>query len=80
MALGLCCMTEMNNKCIQFYKDHPFININKDNLKEKIIDLISHPDKIDHHKNKALNWALEKHRVNKVGKILYHNYEKILNG
>jgi len=79
MALGLCCMTQMNSECNSFFKEHPFININKENLERKITNLISNPLVIDEYKKKSIKWVQNKHRVESVGKILYKNYESLLN-
>ena len=79
MSLGLCCMTEMNQECANFYKDHPFVNIDKSTLEKKLIELINRPDIIDTYKEKSLSWALKKHDVKEVGKILYKHYNQLLN-
>ena len=36
---GLVCMTELVEEYINFMPDHPFINVNKITLKEKIIQI-----------------------------------------
>ena len=79
MALGLCCMTEMNPQCVSFFTGHPFVNINKNNFEKKIIELINNPNLIDDHKQNSINWAMNKHDVNKVGSFLYQKYDAILN-
>ena len=79
MALGLCSMTEMNKECDAFFKGHPFLNINEQNLEQKLIELIRNPNKIDDYKNKSLSWVREKHDVNQVGSFLYKQYEQLLN-
>ena len=80
MAMGLCCMTEMTGACRAFFKDHPFINVNEFNLREKLISLICDFDKIDDYKKRSLDWIKKNHDVNVVGKKLYNNYQKIING
>tara|TARA_Y100001970_G_C14227103_1_gene856374 strand:- start:1057 stop:2148 length:1092 start_codon:yes stop_codon:yes gene_type:complete len=79
MSLGLCCMTQMNEDCNQFFKGHPFININKDNLEGALIDLINNTEKIDLYKQRALMWAQEKHSIDRVGGQLYNVYREIIN-
>jgi hypothetical protein len=79
MALGLCCMTQMNSVCDSFFTGHPFININKNNLEGKLNDLISNPLIIDEYKNRSIQWVKDKHGVKKVGEILYKNYADLLN-
>ena len=79
MALGLCCMTQMNDECNEFFKNHPFININKNNLENQLEQLVSDPQMIDTYKNKSIQWLQDKHNVNKVGELLYKNYTRLLN-
>ena len=78
MRLGLCCMTEMNQECLDFYENHPFININENTLEKKLTELISRPELIDEYKQRSLNWALEKHDVQAVGQQLYGYYRQLL--
>ena len=79
MAMGLCCMTEMTGECNTFFKDHPFINVNKHNLGEKLISLISDRAKIDNYKKRSIGWIKKNHDVRVVGQKLYNNYRKIIN-
>ena len=51
MGLGLCCMTQMNNQCNQFFKNHPFLNINETNLTQQLEYLISNPEIIDNNRS-----------------------------
>jgi len=79
MAMGLCCMTEMTEACDNFFKDHPFININESNLFDCLSFLIQDASKIDDYKQKSLDWVKQNHDVCVVGKKLYNNYQKIIN-
>jgi hypothetical protein len=79
MAMGLCCMTEMTGACDEFFKDHPFININEHNLEQKLVSLIKNRSKIDLYKKKSLDWVKKNHDIDVVGKKLYSNYQKIIN-
>ena len=80
MALGLCCMTEMTDECNAFFKDHPFINVNENSLKQELTSLINDRPKIDVYKKKSLDWIKKNHDICVVGKKLYSNYQKMLNG
>ena len=57
---------------------HPFININENNLKETLIQLVNNPDKIDSHKLKSLDWIKNNHDIKKVGLKLYSHYQEIM--
>ena len=80
MSLGLCCMTQMNDKCARFFQNHPFVNINKDTLIERLNHLVSNPLIIDEYKNKSIEWVKNKHDIKNVGMLLYKNYDRLLNG
>ena len=79
MAMGLCCATQMNDECNEFFKGHPFINVNEDNLEQKLNELILNPLIIDEHKKKSIHWVKNNHGVESVGKFLYKNYDQLLN-
>ena len=78
MALGLCCMTEMPDECDNFFKGHPFININESNLFDCLNFLIQNASKIDDYKRRSLDWIKQNHDVCVVGEKLYTNYQKII--
>ena len=78
MRLGLCCLTEMNEECNDFFKGHPFLNINKDTLESKLVELLNQPKIIDEYKDKSLRWVEQKHNVEIVGQKLYNYYNQIL--
>tara|TARA_A100001011_G_scaffold400124_1_gene512523 strand:- start:4167 stop:5255 length:1089 start_codon:yes stop_codon:yes gene_type:complete len=79
MGLYTCCMTEMNSSCRNFFKNHPMVNVNQNNLEKKLIDLILNPEKIDYYKQKAYDWAIKNHDVEVVGKNLYNYYSMLMN-
>ena len=78
MGLGLCCMTEMNPECHDFYKNHPFISIDTNTIEEKLLELINSPNTIDKYKQRALSWAIDKHDIKSTGKKLYEYYSQLL--
>ena len=76
LSLGLCCMTELNDNYIKFIPDHPFINVSGNNLYEKLIQLISHPEKIITYKKRGRNWVVKKHDLNNTAEKLYKYYNE----
>lgn len=78
MNLGLCCLTEMNQECDDFFKSHPFVNVNQNNLEKKLIDLINSPKTIDKFKQKSLNWVRKNHDIEIVGQKLYDYYDQLI--
>ena len=47
LSMGLVCLTELVREYQNFIPDHPFINVTKQNLKEKILDLTKNHELLD---------------------------------
>ena len=77
MAMGLCCATQMNEKYEEFIPDHPFININKNNIYEVLSDFIIHSHEIANRKKQSRNWVEKTHDIQSVGNTLYQYYREI---
>lgn len=77
MALGMACCTSMNAEYEQFMPDHPFVNVNEDNLLEKLTDLVEHPDEIRKAGAAARRWAEKHHSLQVVGDQLYGYYRDL---
>ena len=76
LAQGLATCTYLNEKYIEFIPDHPFINVNYENLESELVKLIL--DK-DYRNNAAINgreWVVKTHDINKVGDKLYEYYKE----
>lgn len=70
-ALGLAVATEMNAQYEKFIPDHPFININKNNFKEKIIQVIEDRELLNRKKREGHEWLKKTHSAeNTANKIL----------
>ena len=78
MAMGLCCATEMNETYEKFIPNHPFININKNNIYEKLSELINKPENIQTLKKQSRNWVKDTHDIKVVGAALYEYYKQDL--
>ena len=71
LALGLAVASEMNEQCEKFLPDHPFININETNFKEKIIEVIEDKDLLNRKKREGHDWLKKTHSAeNAANKIL----------
>ena len=77
MAMGLCCATELNKKYENFIPDHPFININGNNIYEQLSKVVSNTHLLGQMKHKSREWVELTHDINKVGEILYSYYEQL---
>ena len=77
LSLGICTLTEVNKKYQEFIPDNPFINVNNNNLEEKLISLIAKPDTIIKFGKIGFSWVRENHDIKSVIKKLYNYYQKI---
>ena len=70
-ALGLAVASEMNEHYEKFIPDHPFININENNFKEKIIRVIEDRELLNSKKKEGHIWLKRTHSVeNAVNTII----------
>lgn len=77
LALGVCTATQMNKKYCEFVPDHPFVNINKENIYQELKALIKDPLKRDKKAREGLEWLVKHHDIKEVGKTLYKFYSKL---
>ena len=77
LSMGLCCMTELIPEYEQFIPDHPFVNINKNTLKNTLETLIDRPEKIEEYKQKSRKWVVQYHDLNSVTNTLYDYYKML---
>ena len=74
LSMGIPTCTLMNPECDRFFEDHPFINVNADNLKEQLIELISNPDYRRRKGEEGLKWVRQVHSLDSVIDKLYQYY------
>ena len=77
MAMGLCCATQMNEKYEEFIPNHPFININKNNIYNELSKIIENPNIINQLKKQSREWVEKTHDIQVVGEKLYEYYDNI---
>ena len=78
MSMGLCVATEINAHVENIIGDHPFININKNNLYDKMNKLVSNKKKIEQLKQYSYEWGIINHSAKNVSEKLYNLYKTIL--
>lgn len=74
MSMGLCCVTELVNEYIEFIPDHPFVNVNGNNLKKTLEGLVTNPGKIMEHRIKSREWIIKYHDLHNTSEVLYSYY------
>ena len=77
MSRGLCCATELNSNMLKILPDHPFININKDNMYHELSYVITNPKILKSYKESAYRWVKKNHDINSVATTLYNYYTLI---
>jgi len=76
LSMGLVCMTELVPKYKNFIPDHPFIDINKNNLRQKVIHLSQNKDIVIQKKKDSKKWVKKYHDISNVSDSLYKFYEE----
>ena len=76
LSMGLVCLTELVREYQDFIPDHPFINVNKQNLKEKILGLTKRHELLVKKKIKSREWVIKYHDISNVSQSLYSYYKK----
>ena len=75
MSMGLCCVTELVDEYVEFIPDHPFINVDGNNLKEILEGLVINPEKIMEHRKKGREWIIKYHDIRNTSEVLYGYYK-----
>lgn len=78
MSMGLCVASEINNSVKHIIGQHPFVNINRNNLYDVMSNLIKDKQKIYRLKKSAYYWGMKNHDTSSVGQQLYNLYKTIL--
>ncbi|MBC8203930.1 glycosyltransferase [bacterium] len=76
LALGSVVCTHMNPKCENFLPDHPFVNVDENNLEDKLIKLIEDKDFREETVKKGREWVVKRHDIKSVMDALYNYYEE----
>jgi hypothetical protein len=77
LSMGLVCMTELLEEYKKFIPDHPFIAIDKSNIRQKIIQLTEDKEMLLHKKSEGQKWVTKYHGIKNVVESLYSHYEKL---
>ncbi len=77
LSMGICTLTQINEKYQSFIPDNPFININKNSLEPILNDLIKNKEKVYIASKKSKIWVEKNHDIRKVSDKLYDYYSSI---
>jgi glycosyltransferase involved in cell wall biosynthesis len=77
LSMGICTLTEINDKYNTFIPDHPFVNINKNTLFNKLKELVLDRNKIYKYGINGKKWVEKHHDIENVSKKLYSYYNTI---
>ena len=76
LAQGLATCTYMNPRYIEFLPDHPFVNVNYDNLEGELIKLIDDKAYREEMARRGREWVVKTHDINAVMDKLYAYYKE----
>ncbi len=74
LSMGIPTCTRMNARCEEFFQDHPFVNVNENNLKAELTKLLENPQ---YRRQKGLagrEWVIRRHSLSSVMDELYTHY------
>ncbi len=77
LSLGLCCATELIPDYEEFIPDHPFVNINENNLYTELTALVNNTELLREMKKRSAAWVEQYHNLHNVAETLYRHYEKL---
>lgn len=77
LSMGLVCVTSLNETYESFIPDHPFVNANGENLKEKLTELIEQKELLREKQIESREWVEKHHDYRNVVKQLYGYYREI---
>tara|TARA_B100000029_G_scaffold131734_1_gene125532 strand:- start:1299 stop:2387 length:1089 start_codon:yes stop_codon:yes gene_type:complete len=77
LSMGICTLTEMNEKYNSFIPDHPFVNVNGNNLGHVLGNLAQDRQEISAKGKEGRNWVVANHDTNHVAEKLYDYYRTL---
>ena len=77
LSMGICTLTEMNDIYNSFIPDHPFINVNSNNLEMELRNLLHDRQRIMNKGKEGQLWVKKYHDIKNVADKLYSYYASI---
>jgi hypothetical protein len=66
LALGVCACTALVSSFAEKYPDHPFVEINAENLRERLSELCRYPEKRQRLRQRGREWVERMHEARQV--------------
>ncbi len=76
LAQGLATCTYLNPRYLEFLPNHPFVNVNYDNLEAELTRLVEDADYREGTARKGREWVVKTHDIEAVMDRLYEYYRK----
>ncbi|MFC1683173.1 glycosyltransferase [Candidatus Zixiibacteriota bacterium] len=77
LSLGIPTCTNMLPQYEEFLPDHPFINVDSENLRERLIALIQDPELREQKARQGREWVERRHDIHRVMEDLYGYYRRL---
>ncbi|MCX6641617.1 MAG: hypothetical protein NTW14_14225 [bacterium] len=74
LSMGIPTCTRMNAECEGFFSDHPFVNVDENNLRAKLIELIQSREYRQKKAEEGCHWVMKRHSLDSVMNELYAHY------
>jgi glycosyltransferase involved in cell wall biosynthesis len=76
LSMGIPTCTRMNPQCEKFFAGHPFIHVDENTLKSKLIELIENPSYRRAKAQESRQYVMRRHSVESVMDELYGHYRE----
>ncbi|MEJ2568340.1 MAG: glycosyltransferase family 1 protein, partial [candidate division WOR-3 bacterium] len=70
LSMGIPCITYINPQYEKFLKVHPFINANKENIKEVLEKILKNPEILLKKSAESRRWVVKEHNYMNVSKFM----------
>jgi glycosyltransferase involved in cell wall biosynthesis len=77
LCLGIPTCTRLRDEYVEFIPDHPFVNVNPDNLETELLRLIEDEDYRLAKGREGREWVVRTHDIRAVADVLYGYYEEL---
>jgi len=77
LSMEMATCTQMRSDLEAFMPDHPFVNVNRENLKAKLVELVEKPELRESKGREGREWVVKHHDAASVVQDLYRLYGKM---
>jgi hypothetical protein len=76
LAMGICTCTALVSGFAEKYPEHPFVEVNVENLRERLAWLCRHPEEREGHRRHGRDWVEKVHDARQVVRGIHQLLEK----